>query len=351
MKYISFFISPLMLFILLMTSQTYAAEQERSSWLRQKVQERIEEKKDVPDDQFDGLESGGKSCTEKDKSVKKITNSILGRNMWGPEADIEDIPYGSHALETLDVFYSKKALKNQLAPIIFMVHGGGWCIGNKDIGSVIQEKVKRWTPKGFIFISINYPMILDNRMAKDQAFHVAKALAYVQSHAKEWDGDPKRIILMGHSAGAHLVSLVNASSTIRNNARAKAVLGTVSLDSGAIDVPTQMPKTIHSLKTVYKEAFGTSEEEWVAASPYHQLDSNAAPWLGVCSLRRSDDPCAQAKAYAEKSRTLNIRASVLPQRKSHGAINKELGKNNQYTQDVETFMASLDPIVKTLLKK
>ena len=230
--------------------------------------------------------TGGSSCAEKNQALDKIMSGSRGKKMYGPEADIENIPYGSGELETLDVFYPTKKKKTNtmgpaLAPVIFMVHGGGWCIGNKDMRYVTEEKVKRWTPKGFMFISIDYPMIMNGSMAVAQAESVAKALAYVQANAKKWGCDPDRIMMMGHSAGAHLVSLVNADSELRNRMGAKKVLGTVSLDSGAVNVPKQMPIAVDVLKNIYKEAFGTSESEWIAASPYHQLDKQAAPWLAL----------------------------------------------------------------------
>ncbi len=297
-------------------------------------------------------ETGGNSCAEKNQAINKLMNGRSGKRMYGPEADIEDISYGSKKLETLDVFYPAKssAKRSELAPVIFMVHGGGWCIGSKDMRSVTESKVSRWTPKGFMFISVNYPMIMDGSMAVAQAESVAKALAYVQANAEKWGGDPDRIIMMGHSAGAHLVSLVNADSELRKRSGAKPVLGTVSLDSGAVNVPKQMPIAVDVLKNIYKEAFGTDKEGWIAASPYHQLDKHASPWLGVCSTTRPDNPCEQAEEYAEKSRALGIEAQVLKQKKGHGSINSNLGISGRYTRAVEKFMASLDPIVKDLLE-
>ncbi len=174
-----------------------------------------------------------------------------------------------------------------------------------------------------------------------QAHHIARATAFVQAKARDWGGDPRRVILMGHSAGAHLVSLVNA---------VQPLLGVVSLDAGAIDVVRQMPNVYPFLEVRYREAFGDTESACVAASPFHQIDRTAAPWLGVCSTTRKDEPCRQAQAYAEKSNDLGIRAQVLPQRKSHGAINAELGTPGDYTRAVEAFMASLDPAVARRLR-
>ena len=89
------------------------------------------------------------------------------------------------------------------------------------------------------------------------------------------------------------------------------LLGTVSLDAGAVDVVKQMPNVYPFLKTRYREAFGDTEAQWVTASPYHRLDRSAAPWLGVCSTTRKDDPCGQARAYVAKSRGLGVMADML----------------------------------------
>ena len=289
------------------------------------------------------------SCAEWSQKVNRSQGRANGKSA-GPLPDLRDVAYGAEARQRLDVFLPKKAGEGGTAPIILMVHGGGWCVGDKAGAQMTENKVARWVPKGFVFVSVNYPMVGDGSNALAQAHHIAKAAAFVQATAREWGGDPARLILMGHSAGAHLVSLVSADASIRQANRVGPILGTVSLDAGAIDVVRQMPNVYPFLKARYREAFGAAEPEWIAASPFHKLDRMAAPWLGVCSTTRKDDPCGQARAYADKSNGLGVKASVLPEAKGHGAINKELGLSGDYTRRVEAFMASLDPVVDSLLK-
>lgn len=289
------------------------------------------------------------TCKEWAQKVNRLQKRANGKNA-GPVPDLKDVAYGSENLEKLDVYFPGKNSSSTLAPIIMMVHGGGWCVGDKGGAMMTANKVTRWVPKGFLFISINYPMINDGSNALAQANHVAKAVAFIQDSAQKWGADPTKLILMGHSAGAHLVSLVNADARIRQINGVRPILGTVSLDAGAIDVVKQMPNVYPFLKTRYQEAFGNTEADWITASPFHQIDRTAAPWLGVCSTTRKDDPCGQAHAYADKSTRLGIKASVLPEHKNHGAINKELGMPGNYTRGVEIFMASLDPIIAQMLK-
>jgi len=291
----------------------------------------------------------GMSCAEWAKRVDRLALRAQGRNA-GPRPDRADLAYGPAPRERLDVFLPATPVRGG-APILLMVHGGGWCVGDKAMAGVTEAKVARWVPRGFVFVSVNYPMVNQGADALAQAGEIAKAVAFVQAHARAWGGDPRKVVLMGHSAGAHLVSLVNADAELRRRHGAGDVLGAISLDAGAIDVPKQMPNVYPFLKQRYREAFGDSEARWVAASPYHRVDRRAAPWLGVCSTTRTDDPCGQASAYVEKSRGLGVRAEVLPLPMSHGAINKDLGADTDYTREVERFMAALDPTLAALLQR
>lgn len=319
--------------------------------LKERLQQRAQRQEADGADREDlaDLGAGGSalSCAEWSRKVERL-QSLSQRRNAGPAPDLVDVTYGSGQLEKLDVFMPKRAGR-EAAPIIMMVHGGGWCVGDKGAASVTGNKIARWVPKGFVFVSVNYPMVADGADALAQAGYVAKAAAFVQANARNWGGDPARLILMGHSAGAHLVSLVNADAELRQANGMRAVLGTVSLDAGAIDVVTQMPRVYPFLRMRYREAFGDAEAGWIAASPFHRLDRKAAPWLGVCSALRKDDPCGQARAYAEKSKGLGLRADVLPERLAHGAINQQLGLPGEYTTQMEAFMAALDPVVARLL--
>lgn len=302
---------------------------------------------DNPLDEFSDTGSA-LSCAEWAQKVTRLERLLAKRHPPTLHPNIENWAYGKSPRETLDVYLPSRTTSP--APIIVMVHGGGWCVGDKQNSGVINNKVARWLPKGFIFISLNYPMVGDGADAFAQAKSVASAIAAIQTHAKQWGGDPQAVMLMGHSAGAHLVSLVNADEKLRKAAGMQPVVGTVSLDAGAIDVVKQMPNVYSFLRTRYREAFGNEEARWIAASPYHQLSPSSAPWLGVCSINRKDQPCEQSQAYALKSRTLRIRAEVYPVAMNHGSINQALGKDNDYTRAVEAFMATLSPALAERLR-
>lgn len=267
---------------------------------------------------------------------------------------IADVPYGADPAQRMDVYVptSPTTGTNSLvasavrAPVIFMVHGGGWRHGDKAMGRVVQEKVNRWVPKGFILISINYRMLPDAPVAVQER-DVQAALMAAQQRVGTWGGDPSRFILMGHSAGAHLVALLNARAPQALREGAWPWLGTVSLDSAMMNVPARM-RAPHL--PLYDDAFGTDPAYWVAMSPFHQWTAGAPPMQMVCSTQRADDPCQQSDAMARHVRNQGGRAEVLPQDLDHGEINAQLGLDSDYTRAVEAFMGSLDAEVAQRLR-
>jgi len=244
-----------------------------------------------------------------------------------------DVAYGPDPAQRLDVY---RPAQPAGAPILFMVHGGGWRWGDKDNARVVDNKVARWVPKGVIVVSVNYRMV-PAAAPLTQAEDVARALAEVQKRAPGWGGDPTNVILMGHSAGAHLVALVTAAPEIATAQGAKPWKGAVLLDSGALNVPAIM-NTRHW--RLYDRAFGDDPAEWRAASPFHRLAGPTPPMLAVCR-QRGNDSCPANHDFARKANALGGSVDVLPMDLSHGQINEQLGLPGAYTERIEAFMRHL----------
>lgn len=255
---------------------------------------------------------------------------------------VRGVAYGSDSLQRLDVYAPPHASH---VPVIFMVHGGGWRRGDKTARDVVQNKVIHWVPRGIIVISVDYPL-LPQATPLQQARSVARALAFAQRHAAEWGGDGSEFVLMGHSAGAHLVALISAEPSLATSQGALPWLGTVALDSAAYDVASIMQGRHLRL---YDEAFGNDPAVWAAVSPTVQLDARIAPFLAVCSSRRADS-CQQARSFVDKARRYGSRAEVLPEDMRHGVINEALGQPSAYTSAVDGFLASLDPALAKRLR-
>ena len=273
--------------------------------------------------------------TNEDGSTSKRGGKVDPAQLPPGTEIIKDMSYGSDSLQKMDV-YLPASPRN--APIMIMVHGGGWKRGDKGGTHMVTEKLNYWQPKGFIFVSINYrlhPTVDLPTMAKD----VSTALALVQKKAPSWGGDPSRIIMMGHSAGAHLVAYISADPTIASRAGARPWSGTVVLDSAMLNAVEQMTNKPYKIlsKKIYDEVLGTNPKYWEEVSPFHQLNSSNIPTYIVCSSTRKD-ACPQGYEFAKKAKSLGGQSAVLEQKMSHGEILGNLGKPGSYTQSVDTFI-------------
>jgi acetyl esterase/lipase len=236
--------------------------------------------------------------------------------------------YGGDARQAIDIYVPPNA-KN--APVLVMVHGGAWMVGDKANTGSVENKLKHWLPKGFIVVSVNYRMLPDI-MAYEQAEDVAQALAYVEDHAAAWGGDAGKLILMGHSAGAHIVALISSAPDMVG----KPWAGTVVLDSAVMDVPAVMQRRHLGF---YDKAFGQDPAYWRKASPIDRWTPTAVPMMLVCSSKRPDRPCDAANEFHDKAEKAGKTMPVFPRALTHEEVNRTLGLPGDYTDAVDAFIA------------
>ncbi len=105
-------------------------------------------------------------------------------------------------------------------PVVIMVHGGGWSSGDKgkDITGILEALTEA---RSFTWFSINYRLAPTNHWPACYE-DVQTAVRWVKAHAAEYKGDPKRIALMGYSAGGQLACL--AAMRAREDTKVQAVV-------------------------------------------------------------------------------------------------------------------------------
>ena len=118
--------------------------------------------------------------------------------------------YGSAAKQKLDYFPAKGSPK---APLVVFIHGGGWSIGDKRERFTKNSKAKFYNGMGYAFASLNYRLVPETQ-PDGQAADIADALAYLRKNSTDLGFDPDAIVLMGHSAGAHLAALVSTDGQL-----------------------------------------------------------------------------------------------------------------------------------------
>lgn len=119
----------------------------------------------------------------------------------------QDVSYMPSRPQDLDFFLDVYASPHEgLQPVIVVIHGGSWINGTKENYNKVFNS-KYLAGNGYVVFSINYRTLPEVRLKK-QAEDCMAAVIWVKQHAKEYGGDPKRVGLLGGSAGGHLGALV-----------------------------------------------------------------------------------------------------------------------------------------------
>ncbi|WP_231960093.1 alpha/beta hydrolase [Aquitalea magnusonii] len=244
---------------------------------------------------------------------------------------LADLAYGPDVRQRMDVYLP--AGEGQGRPLLVMMHGGAWRMGSKQAANVVDNKLAHWLPAGVVLVSLDY-RLLPQAAVEQQADDVASGVAWVQMHAAEWGADRRQLVLMGHSAGAHLAGLLSTDAALRQRHGVQPWLATVLLDSAALDVAAIMRGPHLPL---YDKAFGADAARWDGVSPTRLLTAATPPLLAVCSTRRGES-CRQAQGLADKGRMVGVTVQLLPLDLSHGQINQQLGLPGDYTRAVGQFL-------------
>jgi arylformamidase len=199
-----------------------------------------------------------------------------------------DIAYGSDKLQKLDLFAPASPKTNRM-PVVFFVHGGGWRMGDK-----LQhgKRSAAYTRHGVIFVSVNY-RLAPTVHHPDQIQDIAKAFAWLKANATRYGGDPGRIYVMGHSAGAHLVDLLATNDTYLKDVSCSLadIKGVISLDTASLNLTTKVQGLSQEDKMVggmIRAAFGSDPRVLAEASPTLNLVPGKAypPFLLYCGSSR-----------------------------------------------------------------
>ncbi|MCW5932725.1 MAG: alpha/beta hydrolase [Fimbriimonadia bacterium] len=241
-------------------------------------------------------------------------------------------------LLSLDI-HSQPGFKN--APVMVYVHGGGWQGGDK---ANVGLKSRFFNQQGYVFVSVNYrlsPAVQHPAHAQD----VAKAVAWVHNEIARYGGNPERMFLMGHSAGAHLAALIGVDERwLKAEGKSLSIIkGVVLLDTAAYDLAELMSRGTERTKP-HEQAFGKDPKTWRDASPIEHIHSgkNYPPfWLGVAERPFK---LINVERFAKKLRDSGTRVEIYDATafETHASINRDFGaKTDKVTQAVQKFLESL----------
>ncbi|EAQ29353.1 LipQ [Erythrobacter sp. NAP1] len=243
--------------------------------------------------------------------------------------------YGEHQRQQIDIYAPDDAVED--LPMVLFIHGGGWSFGSHEN---VQAKPGHFNKTGYYFASAGY-RVLPGAPVEDQARDVGAAINALRGQASAFGFDGEQIVLMGHSAGAHLAALVATDPTYAGEAF-DAVKGVILLDGAGYDVAANMAEAQPQAFQIYNNAFGTDPARQAALSPVTHVGGEDAPnWLALYVAAR-DVAQKQAGLLVDALSAQGASAEAVSiAGTDHGRMNRELGTEAgaAQTQAVDAFLA------------
>ena len=262
----------------------------------------------------------------------------------------KDIPYAvitgvDPNLLSLDV-YAPAGSKD--LPVVLMIHGGGWSAGDKANPDMGSDKATYFTAHGYVYVSINYrlsPAVQHPAHVED----VASAVSWILDNIADYGGDPARLTLIGHSAGAHLAALVATDERyLASHGHTLSELsGVILLDGAGYDIPLVLNEFYPpgKLTEMYTDAFGTDPVAWADASPVNHVATGKGipPFLILHTSREAAVDESDELAGLLKAAGVTI-WSYLAEGKNHASINRDIGKvGDEVTEQIRLFLLNQVP--------
>lgn len=261
-----------------------------------------------------------------------------------------NLAYGTaHERQVLDV-HAPAGAKN--LPVVFWIHGGGWQTGDK---SSVQLKPAAFTARGFVFVSTNYrllPAVDMGTINRD----IALSLRWVHENIARHGGDPNRVLVMGHSAGAQLAALLCTDDRyLKAEGVPFSILkGCVPVDGDTFDVPAivatgETRRRLHGQpepKFGHRAKFGTDAQHREYSAVTHVAANKGIPPFLILYVADNPDTTAQAQRLAAVLKAAGIGAKAFGARETHHtAINAHLGEDGDpSTRELFAFVtAALKP--------
>jgi acetyl esterase/lipase len=197
-------------------------------------------------------------------SGAQLVNAITPRGGYSLS---RDLAFGDQGLK-LDVYRPDHAVQ---APVVVFFYGGSWKARSSLDKSAYRFVAQALTAQGYVVVipdyrlypTVKYPLFLQD---------CAQAVAWAQRHAADYGGDPARLVLMGHSAGAYNAAMLALDAEYLGAAGAdrSAVRGVVGLAGPYDFLPIVDPEL--------QDLFGP-RERWPLTQPIHYVDGQAPPML------------------------------------------------------------------------
>lgn len=190
-------------------------------------------------------------------------------------------------------------------PVAILVHGGGWSGGSKSgsdkpgNGADITPWFDAFTAAGCVWFSIDYRLAPAHRWPAGYE-DTLTAIRWVKAHAAEFGGDPRRIVLVGHSAGGHLACLAGVLGDA--STRVQAVIGFAPVTDLVTDTVNRggASTSLQALFDIAKELTPGTRARLADVSPSEHVRAGLPAFLLLHGDADKTVPIAMSRAFQEK---------------------------------------------------
>ncbi|KAF4340315.1 isoprenylcysteine alpha-carbonyl methylesterase ICMEL1 [Fusarium beomiforme] len=224
--------------------------------------------------------------TNDDITMDRVHELLAEMNNDVPQGGA-DIVYGEREAQRLRLW--KPTSGHTKAPVIVYVHGGSWTIGTY-LDSTGSKKVSHLNELGYAFASINYTLIPTITVA-EQVQEIADSVAYLINHAGELGIDPEQVVLMGHSSGAHVVTLLGTDPSYAEKAGfgIDRLKGVIALDGSNYNSLAEFADNTGPIVANMVAGLSDDPKRLQAMSPtHHAAAPNAGAFLLLHVQRKGD---------------------------------------------------------------
>lgn len=229
------------------------------------------------------------------------------------ESVIPDVPYVEGSADPRHRLNFFKPVEPNF-PVVIFIHGGNWDSGDKDYrygGQDIYNNIGRFLAARAIGCAVISYRLIPTVDWRAQAEDAARAVAWVHKHAAEFGGDPQRLFVMGHSAGAQMAvrAALDRPALERLGVSPAAIRGVIGVAGAGYDMADQRTHALGADPAWYAKRFrlGPADTDWqTAASPIQFVDSKAPAAL----LLHAGGESRALKRQSELMRDALARAGV-----------------------------------------
>ncbi|MBV9883417.1 MAG: alpha/beta hydrolase [Sphingomonadaceae bacterium] len=231
-----------------------------------------------------------------------------------------EIAYGNDARQRLD--FTPAASPGP--PLVLFVHGGAWSMGDM---AMAGHMAAHFHDRGYAFASVDYRLVPDAN-PQLQAEDVAAALARLLAEAPRLGIDRGRVMLIGHSAGAHLAALVGTDPAYLAAHRLPiaTISGVVLLDGAGYDVAAQLRYGGPLIRSLYHRAFGDDPAFHARVSPIAQAAAPNAGRFLIFHISSRADSAMQSARLGALLRAAGTPAEVVSVDGTHAEIFRNFGQ-------------------------